>query len=146
MKTIEIVFCMILGVTFIYASIHKIANPAEFAKIIYGYDIFPNASVNILAITVPFFELFTGILLLGRIFLFRPALIIMNLMLMGFIIIIGFNLIRGHQFDCGCFSFAGSQDGVKAAVSLLIRDVALLACGVFLWFQTGRPMIRSDQG
>ncbi|MBW2000476.1 MAG: hypothetical protein JRJ29_21270, partial [Deltaproteobacteria bacterium] len=31
----------ILGITFIYASYHKIVSPADFARIVYGYDLFP---------------------------------------------------------------------------------------------------------
>ena len=39
-----------LGMIFLYASYHKIAAPAQFAKIIYGYYLFPDISINIIAI------------------------------------------------------------------------------------------------
>lgn len=122
---------LILGVSFIYASYHKIEDPQAFAKILYGYDIFPDISINILAITVPFVELVAGFsLILG--WFPRSALLIINILLALFILIIGFNLIRGHQFDCGCFSFA-SQNQTLLNIYSLIRDVVMLTGGIFLY-------------
>ena len=37
----ELVVRWFLGTIFLYASIHKIASPEQFAKIIYGYYLFP---------------------------------------------------------------------------------------------------------
>ncbi|MBW2655193.1 MAG: DoxX family membrane protein, partial [Deltaproteobacteria bacterium] len=96
---------LILGITFIYAAYHKIADPARFAKILYGYAIFPGFSINLLAISIPFIELIAGICLILNV-LSRSALLLVNTLLLGFILMIGFNLLRGHQFDCGCFSFS----------------------------------------
>lgn len=119
-----------LGLAFIWAGWHKILAPDLFAKILYGYGVFPNAVINLLAIGVPFVELVAGICLILGIYK-RPGLILINAMLMAFILIIGFNLVRGHEFDCGCFSLAKSQSG--DAWSLLIRDFIMLGAGVFLW-------------
>ena len=124
---------LVLGVTFIYASWHKIADPAGFAIILYGYDIFPGFMINILAITVPFIELVVGFSLIFGFFP-RSALLIINALLLGFIVLIGFNLLRGHQFDCGCFEFSG-QDKTVSTVFLLIRDVLLLLSGFYVFRQ-----------
>ncbi|MCK5837507.1 MAG: DoxX family membrane protein, partial [Desulfobacula sp.] len=51
---------LVLGMTFIYASYHKIENPAGFAGILYGYGVFPGASINLIAMTLPFIELVAG--------------------------------------------------------------------------------------
>jgi uncharacterized membrane protein YphA (DoxX/SURF4 family) len=120
-----------LGLTFVYASYHKIMEPAEFARIIYGYYIFPGFSINLLAILVPWLELTAGLALISGI-LPRPGLFIINAMLLGFILAIGFNLARGHEFDCGCFTFSEPQH-VSSAAWLLVRDAAMLAGGVYLW-------------
>jgi len=111
---------LVLGITFIYASYHKIADPAEFARILYGYAIFPGFSINFLAIALPFIELVAGVSLILGLFS-RSALLIINALLLGFIFVIGFNLLRGHQFDCGCFAFS-SQNQTISTVVLLIRD------------------------
>ncbi len=120
-----------LGIAFIWASFHKIMAPDLFAKILYGYGVFPSASINLLAIGVPFLELVAGICLIAGIYK-RSGLILINAMLTGFILIIGFNLARGHEFDCGCFSL-GSSQGPEAAWNLLIRDLIMLGAGYILW-------------
>ncbi|MCK5350272.1 MAG: DoxX family membrane protein [Desulfobacula sp.] len=125
---------LVLGITFIYAAYHKIADPAGFARILYGYAIFPGFSINILAITLPFVELTVGFSLILGLFP-RSALLIINALLSGFILLIGFNLLRGHQFDCGCFAFS-SQNQTSSNIFLLIRDLLLLGSGIYLWKKT----------
>lgn len=125
---------LVLGITFIYAAYHKIADPAGFARILYGYAIFPGFSINILAITLPFVELTVGFSLILGLFP-RSALLIINALLSGFILLIGFNLLRGHQFDCGCFAFS-SQNQTASNIFLLIRDFLLLGSGIYLWKKT----------
>lgn len=122
---------LILGISFVWASWHKILAPDQFALILYGYGVFPADSINLLAIWVPFVEMLTGICLITGVYK-RPALILINSMLVCFIVIIAFNLIRGHQFDCGCFSFADTKDSASA-VGMLVRDVLMLGAGLFLW-------------
>lgn len=117
----------ILGGVFIYASIHKIMDPASFAKIIYGYDILPHSLINLAAIILPFVECIGGLFLALGIWP-RSAALIVNALLGLFIMAITFNLIRGHEFDCGCFSV--SRSGLTSSSSeLLVRDI--------LWFTLG---------
>lgn len=120
-----------LGLAFIWASWHKILAPDEFALVLYGYGIFPSNLINLLAIGVPFIELTAGICLISGVYK-RSALILINAMLLGFILVIGFNLLRGHEFDCGCFSFGDTKDA-GSALGLLIRDLIMLGAGLLLW-------------
>ena len=130
----------VLGLTFIWASWHKMMNPGEFAKIIYGYGVFPEISINAIAIVLPYIEFISGICLISGI-LPKSALFIINALLTAFILLIGFNLARGHTFNCGCFSI--SEAGNASAWSLLIRDLLLLLAGIYLWTQytdrSGQP-------
>ncbi len=121
---------LVLGITFIYASYHKIADPGSFARILYGYGVFPGAAINILAIIVPFIELTAGMSLIFGLYT-RSALLIINALLCAFIFIIGFNLLRGHSFDCGCFSFA-RHSNTLSNLDILIRDIFLLAAGIYM--------------
>jgi hypothetical protein len=123
-----------LGITFIYASYHKIADPAGFAKILYGYGILPRVSINILAIAVPFIELVAGFSLILGMFP-RSALLIINGLLLVFILMIGFNLLRGHQFDCGCFAFS-NQPHTLSNIYLLSRDFLMLVAGIYTFRKT----------
>ena len=116
----ELAVRWILGLTFIYASFHKIAAPAEFAKIVYGYDLFPAVSINLIAIIIPFLELVTGLALVIGLYP-RSAAIIINTLLMAYIIALTLNLIRGHEFDCGCFA-AGQSGHTDIPGLMLVRD------------------------
>ena len=102
-RWIELAARWLLGATFVYASYNKILAPATFAKIVYGYDLFPHASINLIAIVLPYIELVAGLALLVGIYP-RSAVLIINGMLLAFIVVLSVNLIRGHEFDCGCFS------------------------------------------
>ena len=118
-----------LGIVFIYASLHKIVNPADFAKVIYGYKLFPGELINLMAIIVPFIELTCGLALITGTWPRATSIIICG-MLLGFIIAISINLIRGHEFDCGCFGF---NKTAQSPVGLLIRDI--------IWFVFGSIVI-----
>jgi uncharacterized membrane protein YphA (DoxX/SURF4 family) len=123
-----------LGVTFIVAAVNKIGDSGKFATIIYGYYLFPGWIINLSAIVLPFVELVAGVALVAGVYP-RSALMIVNTLLFVFIGAIMINLVRGHQFDCGCFSLAAS-DTVESAVWLLVRDLGLLICGAYLWFKS----------
>jgi uncharacterized membrane protein YphA (DoxX/SURF4 family) len=127
---------LFLGGMFIYASLHKLIDPAAFSKIIYGYKILPYWAINILAISLPGVELVAGVLLVLGLFS-RGAALTITLSLGVFVCAIGFNLWRGVEFDCGCFSFAHSSKG--AAVDLLIRDLVLLALSLRVLFARRYP-------
>ena len=90
---IELAARWILGLTFIYASYHKILAPADFAKIVYGYDLFPNEVINLISIVLPLIELITGLALILGIYP-RPAVLIINGMLAAFILVLSINLDR----------------------------------------------------
>ncbi len=132
-NTIPVILFVIklaLGVIFVYSSFHKIEDPAAFAKIIYGYGVFPDLSVNLIAICVPFIELTTGFCLIFGVYP-RSCVIIVNLMLVFFIALISFNLARGHQFDCGCFTSVQMQNQTVQNIVSLVRDIFLLGAGLF---------------
>jgi len=129
---IEIAFRWILGITFIYASYYKILSPADFAKMVYGYNLFPEVLINLIAIVLPFVELFSGLSLLLGIYP-RSAALIINGLLLAFIFILTINIIRGHEFDCGCFS-AGKAGSPKMMVA---RDVIYFIMGLQVFLFNG---------
>ncbi|MBW2194149.1 MAG: DoxX family membrane protein [Deltaproteobacteria bacterium] len=138
---IELGVRWMLGVTFIYASYHKIIAPAEFAKIVYGYALFPSVTINIIAIVLPYLELLTGIALILGIYP-RSAALIVCIMLWSFILILSINLARGHEFDCGCFSL-GSQGEKISLEQVIVRDFIylILALQVLLYDRTRKGCI-----
>ncbi|MBF0100965.1 MAG: DoxX family membrane protein [Desulfobacterales bacterium] len=135
-KILECALRFILAVIFIYASIHKIAAPAQFARIIYGYQLFPALTINLIAIIVPFIELYTGIFLLLGI-LPRSSALWITIMLFSFIIAISINLIRGHEFDCGCFGFS---KGKTSNWELLFRDIIYFIGSLYVFLYRQKRM------
>jgi len=138
---IELIFRWILGITFIYASYSKIISPGDFAKIIYGYALFPEVTINLIAIILPFIELVSGLALIIGIYP-RSAVLIVNCMLLAFIILLSINLMRGHEFNCGCFSL--KETGyINAPGKWIARDIIyfLLGLQVFLYGRCRRGCV-----
>lgn len=138
-RRLELLVRWILGVTFVYASFHKIIAPAAFARIIYGYGLFPEVTVNVIAIVLPYIELVTGLALLTGLFPRAASLIIMVLLL-SFIAAISINLLRGYEFNCGCFNSDNSNSAGSAGLTL-VRDFVLL----FICIQVYRFKPDSDR-
>lgn len=119
---------LFVGGIFIYASLDKIAQPAQFARIVYNYHMMPGELVNLLAIILPWLELICGIsVILG--FYRDGGLLILSFLVVVFIIAIAINIFRGVDLECGCFTVSSRARG--NALSLLFRDIGLLAVSVY---------------
>jgi uncharacterized membrane protein YphA (DoxX/SURF4 family) len=116
---------------FIYASIDKITHPSAFAKDVYNYQILPDALINMVALVLPWFELFLGICLLAGFWL-PGAVLTANGLLVVFLCTFAFNLARGLDVNCGCFS-TGAAAPAMSAGWYLMRDALFLAVGIFLF-------------
>ncbi|MCK4857957.1 MAG: DoxX family membrane protein [candidate division Zixibacteria bacterium] len=121
---------LILGVTFIWASLEKIAYPDQFARIIYYYRIVPGEFINLTAIFLPWLELTTGVMLIVG-FWEKSATALIAGMLAVFATALAIALTRGIDIECGCFSTTSKAR--SPVISLLIRDVLLLiACFIVI--------------
>ncbi len=130
-KRLMLLFRLVLGITFIYASLDKIANPDQFARIIYNYHILPHFLINIYAVTLPWVEFLAGLFLILGVFIESASLLI-SFLLLVFVVAISINLYRGVNLNCGCFSTdpAGTKEGAK----LLIKDFVFLFLGIMIFF------------
>ena len=122
-----LVFRLIIGGIFIYASLDKIAYPEQFAKIVYNYKILPHSLINIFAIILPWIELLCGIFVIIGIFV-ESSSAILSMFLVVFIIALSVNFLRGLDINCGCFST--DPKGKEEGAILLIRDFILVAIGL----------------
>jgi uncharacterized membrane protein YphA (DoxX/SURF4 family) len=123
---------LILSGIFIYASLDKIAHPAAFAKDVYNYQILPDVLINLTALVLPWLELFLGLCLLAGIWL-PGAVLTVNGLMVVFLAALVFNLTRGLDINCGCFS-TGSEAPAMSAGWYLLRDAGFLAVGIFLFY------------
>lgn len=130
---LALVFRVIVGLVFIYASLDKIANPAEFARIVNNYRILPHELINLTAILLPWIELVAGLLLVFGLFS-RGSSLIISVMLFVFIAAIGFNVARGLDFNCGCFST--DADGMVIGWTKIGQNIVLLALSLHTLFRS----------
>lgn len=135
-----------LGAVFVYASLDKIAQPREFARIVYHYQVIgPSKALgyvpaNLLAVTLPWIELVAGALLIAGAWR-REAAAATAAMLAAFIGAVGFAMAQGIDIsNCGCFSVGA--EGRAASWRLILGDLALLAVAAFV--AVVRP-VRPDQ-
>ncbi len=118
-----------LGAIFAVAALPKIADPPSFAHMIYNYRLVPGVFVNALALVMPWVELLTGLaLILG--FWRRESAIVAGLLILVFLIAIGWNLARGHAVDCGCFDVHAAgrtrDEQLTDMRWVLVRDIGIL--------------------
>jgi uncharacterized membrane protein YphA (DoxX/SURF4 family) len=126
-----------LGAVFLYASLDKIAHPADFARIVYHYQLIgpsarlPPLLANTFALVLPWVEALTGVLLAAGLWR-REAAIVAAAMLVAFLLGVGAALARGIDVEnCGCFSVK-TGSGRRAGAQLLLEDAALLAGALLL--------------
>ena len=102
-RWVVLVASLALGGFFIYASWYKIADPPDFAKIVFNYRLVPWYLISAVAIIMPWFELLAAVGVvtgIGR----RGGALALFLLLALFIAALSYNLYRGHPTICGCFS------------------------------------------
>ena len=113
-----------------YASMDKLANMSDFAKIIQNYKLLPVELVNLLAIFLPWLEFIVGFcLVLGK--FEKASLLLYSLMLIIFIIALSLALIRGLDISCGCFSVEPSS--TSTVWVRIIEDIIMLFFSVNLY-------------
>ena len=119
---------ILLGLIFIIASIDKIIDPAGFARDISNYHFVPFGFENIIAIILPWLELFIGLgLILG--IMVDGASVISGILLILFIILIFQATIRGFNIDCGC----GLKEGELVGWRKIFEDFIFLFGAYFIW-------------
>ena len=130
-KWVLLIVRLIVGGFFVYASLDKIAHPADFAKIVHNYRILPGSLINIFAVILPWLELLCGMALIIGTRVSGASAIVVGLTVV-FIVAVISAMARGIKTDCGCFST--SPDGArKIGVPLLIEDSILLILGLWVW-------------
>jgi uncharacterized membrane protein YphA (DoxX/SURF4 family) len=101
-----------LGGLFIYMGLSKALDPVSFLKLLRQYNMFDSSlALNAIALGLPWFEVFCGVLLLAGIAA-RGTALLLTLMLAAFTVVIVRRAMGIHdlqhiafcaiKFDCGC--------------------------------------------
>ncbi len=114
---------LVMACVFIYASIDKILHPDLFAEAVNNYQVLPGYLVNLTALILPWLELILGFCLLINRWMAGASALAAGLMAL-FVGMIIFNLARGLDIGCGCFSAA--PDGNPVTLLTLLRDISFL--------------------
>lgn len=138
-----------LGVIFIAAALPKIVDPPSFAHMIYNYRVVPGPLINLMALTMPWLELLSGLALVFGIWR-TAARTIITVMLVTFIIAITINLARGNAIDCGCFDVSAAGKSVAERLAdmrfVILRDLGMLLMCAQLWYaERLRPLFRESR-
>ncbi len=132
---------LILGGIFIFASVDKIVHPGAFAQVIRNYGILPDILVNLTAVVLPWLELFVGIALVAG-FQLPGAAVICETLLLVFWGALVFNIARGVDVHCGCFST--NVSGKPHTLWYLFRDTVFLAVGGYLLYNVCKALVREN--
>jgi|TARA_B100001540_G_scaffold90892_1_gene82190 uncharacterized membrane protein YphA (DoxX/SURF4 family) len=134
-----VILCrLVLGGVFIYASLDKIANPAEFAKAIGNYHVLPFGLENLLALFLPWLELLTGILLIAGIMVDGATILIISMNIV-FIFAISQALARGISIECGCFSVS-TEGGNNIGFQTILRDFVYLIMAFIIFYRKDKQL------
>jgi uncharacterized membrane protein YphA (DoxX/SURF4 family) len=116
---------------FIYAGFIKLLDPRAFAHAIAQYDLVPETLLPLVAVGLPALEVLAG---LGLIFEIRGSLTLIGILLLIFLVILGFAVWQNLDIDCGCFTTdeLAAQDGVITAFR---RDLIMIGATLFLYWR-----------
>lgn len=133
-----------LGIFFVVAALPKLGDPPSFAHMVYNYRIVPGALVNLMALTMPWVELLSGLALILGIWK-DAARTLIALLLAVFIVAISINLLRNNAIDCGCFDVTAAGKSHEERIAdmhfVVIRDLGMLLMCAQLWWARRRELL-----
>lgn len=124
---------IVLGVVFMAASVMKILEPGLFAQVVQNYQILPPVAINPVAMVLPWLEFVCGAALVCGVAV-RGASVLITGMLTVFIIIMWYNVSRGLDISCGCFSVRPDAKGEM--MYSVWRDTALLVLSILVMWRS----------
>jgi len=116
-----------LALVLFYASADKLLHPQDFAAIVQGYHVLPEALVNPVAIWLPWLELLLGLCLVSG-YWAEGAVALTAGMFAVFWALMIVSAARGIDVNCGCFSTQPVDPGAEPTPMLFYigRDAVLL--------------------
>ena len=131
---LTLLFRLILGGVLFAAGALKIGNLQKSAMAVRAYEMLPVELANFLGYALPWIEIGIGLLLIVGASV-KVCGLLGAFTMLAFIIAIAQAWARGLSIDCGCFGGGGTIDPEDTKyLSEIIRDIGLLAMGVFLYY------------
>lgn len=133
---------LLLAGLFIASGVLKLLDPPRFATLIAGFGLLPHPLILPAAIILPVAELAAGI---GLVFCRRGCLAAIATMLILFMAVLAYGIHLGLDIDCGCFGPEDPEQAYKGLKGALVRDAAMMAAVLFLYWSHGRSQWRSGR-
>jgi uncharacterized membrane protein YphA (DoxX/SURF4 family) len=127
---------LLLAGIFFYTGYIKLESPLQFAAVLFGYRLFPEALILPISEYFPWFEIALAVLLLIG-WKVRWVSAAACGLLAAFIAILAITYFRGIEANCGCFSF---DDRITPLT--MGRDALLLLPALYL---ATEPLLRSQR-
>ncbi len=118
-----------LAGVFIYAGLVKLLDSRAFAHAIAQYDLVPEGLLPLVAIGLPSLELLAG---LGLILEVRGSLTVIGILLLIFLVILGYAICQNLDIDCGCFT-GDELDAQQSVKTAFWRDLIMTGVTLFLY-------------
>jgi len=126
-----------LALVFLYAGTVKLLDPKSFARSISQYDLAPDFLLPVVAIGLPILEILGAV---GLIFAVRGSLSLIFGLLLFFLTVLWYGILKDLHIDCGCFS----PEELQAQAGLwqaFYRDLIMIGAAIFLymsrWIRNG---------
>lgn len=137
---------LLLGGLFIYMGFNKAIAPTDFLKMVREYHMVPEQPpimLNLIAATLPWIEIWCGVLLIVGVALRGSALALLA-MLVGFTIVIALRALDIHntegipfcaiEFDCGCGT------GVEWICGKIPKNIGLCILSLIIMLSRSRKL------
>ena len=126
---------LVVGLVFIVASISKISDPMAFSNIIDNYHVTPVFVNNLVALFLPWIELFIGLGLLLDVYP-KTCSKLSIILLLWFIFILSLAYFRGININCGCFSVDQGSSSSSDILSRIFQDIVFLVLSFIVKIRT----------
>ncbi|HEY6953097.1 MAG TPA: MauE/DoxX family redox-associated membrane protein [Bacteroidota bacterium] len=123
-------FRLLVGLTFVFASIDKIADPLSFANAVANYRLVAGSVPLIVATVLPWVELLCGFAVLSGLY-YRGGVLILLMLLIAFTLAVITGLIRGLDISCGCFTL--DPDVGRIGWNKVFENIGLILAGLVLF-------------
>lgn len=138
---------LVLGGVILVAGALKVGNLGSSVYATRAYQLLPYDLTAPVGMALPIIEVALGLALIVGLFT-RLSALGGSLLMLAFIIAISSAWARGLSLDCGCFGGGGEVETAKAVALYpweILRDVGLMACGVWLVARPRTPFALEDR-
>jgi len=137
---VNLLIRFILGSVFLYAGVVKLMDPKAFARVISQYDLVPEGLLAPIAIGLPVLEVLAGI---GLFFAIRGSLSVISGLLVLFVFVLWYGILRNLNIDCGCFS-PQELENYTGLQQALYRDIGMLGGVIYLYVSNRISGVRTS--